>query len=245
MNNTLAENMLRFGVKNLKESDLKKISEALLTENPTPYAPYELATPTGLKFKDQNTWNTAESVSRRISGYKWNDADLLPPNEAWGRAFLDFNGTVATVKDSNDIRATLAELATGIFHISVFLGTTNIAWASTIFQAKAQAKAVGATFSKRPNRTADLIVPGVASLQAIDLDRGKSHNVPYGAPATGQGLGLSQGPYGNARWTNLFNTVKPQVEKALSYAIPPAATPAKPTTTKPAAPGQAAPKAGN
>jgi len=33
MKNTLAENMLRFGVKNLQESDLKKISESLLTED--------------------------------------------------------------------------------------------------------------------------------------------------------------------------------------------------------------------
>ena len=32
MKNTLAENMLRFGVKNLSESNIKKINEALLTE---------------------------------------------------------------------------------------------------------------------------------------------------------------------------------------------------------------------
>jgi hypothetical protein len=32
MKNILAENMLRFGVKNLKESDIKKIEESLLTE---------------------------------------------------------------------------------------------------------------------------------------------------------------------------------------------------------------------
>lgn len=32
MKNTLAENLLRFGVKNLKESDKKKLSEAVLTE---------------------------------------------------------------------------------------------------------------------------------------------------------------------------------------------------------------------
>jgi hypothetical protein len=32
MKNTLAENMLRFGVKNLSESDVKKIEESLLTE---------------------------------------------------------------------------------------------------------------------------------------------------------------------------------------------------------------------
>lgn len=32
MKNTLAENMLRFGVKNLKESDLKKIQKTILTE---------------------------------------------------------------------------------------------------------------------------------------------------------------------------------------------------------------------
>jgi hypothetical protein len=33
MKNTLAENMLRFGVKNLKESDVKRIEESVLTED--------------------------------------------------------------------------------------------------------------------------------------------------------------------------------------------------------------------
>ena len=36
MKNTLAENMLRFGVKNLQESDIKKIEESTLDEAPTP-----------------------------------------------------------------------------------------------------------------------------------------------------------------------------------------------------------------
>jgi len=35
MKNTLAENMLRFGVKNLKESDVKRIEEAVLAEDVT------------------------------------------------------------------------------------------------------------------------------------------------------------------------------------------------------------------
>jgi hypothetical protein len=34
MKNTLAENMLRFGVKNLKESDIKKIKKSILSEQP-------------------------------------------------------------------------------------------------------------------------------------------------------------------------------------------------------------------
>lgn len=51
MNNTLAENMLRFGVKNLKESDLKKISESLLTEQVQPWQPWKAINPKSWTIK--------------------------------------------------------------------------------------------------------------------------------------------------------------------------------------------------
>ena len=45
MKNTLAENMLRFGVKNLKESDIKHIKQAILQEqNPDPTNPAAVST---------------------------------------------------------------------------------------------------------------------------------------------------------------------------------------------------------
>lgn len=65
MKNTLAENMLRFGVKNLKESDIKKIEESVLNEdvviNGTTYK---------FPFKDANHLNT----SYLGNAAPWNEA---------------------------------------------------------------------------------------------------------------------------------------------------------------------------
>jgi hypothetical protein len=59
MKNTLAENMLRFGVKNLKETDLKKISEALLTEEVKPWQPWKAINPKSWKIKSDTNENAA------------------------------------------------------------------------------------------------------------------------------------------------------------------------------------------
>ena len=62
MKNTLAENMLRFGVKNLSESDVKKIEESLLTEAPAgPVQPLAEINPNSWKFKDQSAWDKYSS----------------------------------------------------------------------------------------------------------------------------------------------------------------------------------------
>jgi hypothetical protein len=54
MKNTLAENMLRFGVKNLKESDVKKIGQ--LHEAAQPVQPYADINPNSWKLKDDAAW---------------------------------------------------------------------------------------------------------------------------------------------------------------------------------------------
>jgi hypothetical protein len=58
MKNTLAENMLRFGVKNLSESDVKRIQESLTEAPAQGYQPFaELGTPT-LTFKSEAIWQS-------------------------------------------------------------------------------------------------------------------------------------------------------------------------------------------
>jgi hypothetical protein len=241
MKNTLAENMLRFGVKNLSESDVKKISEASLTEAPKPYAPFADQTATGLTFKDQATFDSATKLVYAFTSYKYDAANLLPPNIAWGKAFLAYDGsTTPKLKDNNEIQAMLARLAQGMFYVSVFLGRKDCNWAATPGGARLKAEAAYKVFRpKAPSSAA--ILPGAADLQAIELAVGKTHDVPFAAPDKGQGLGLPAGQYGDSRWRAIFNTIKPQVDAALAYANAPAATPAKPTTTAPAAPGKAAP----
>ena len=240
MKNNLAENMLRFGVKNLSKSDLKRISEALLTEQKA-YAPFADQTATGLTFKDQATYEAASKLVDSFTSYKYDAANLLPPNIAWGKAFITYNGsTTPTIKNNNEIQAILAGLAQGMFHVSVFLGRKDCNWAATQGGARLKAAAAYKVFRPRAANSND-ILPGAADLQAIELDYGKSHDVPFAAPDKGYGLGLPAGQYGDPRWRAIFNTVKPQVDAALAYANAPVATPAKPTTPAPAAPGKAAP----
>ncbi len=65
MKNTLAENMLRFGVKNLSKSDVKKINESLLTEdfaNPEDGITYKL------NFKNVQAFNSFISANDRPNG---------------------------------------------------------------------------------------------------------------------------------------------------------------------------------
>lgn len=54
MKNILAENMLRFGVKNLKESDVKQISKL---QEQTGIQPYAAINPKSWKIKDDASWN--------------------------------------------------------------------------------------------------------------------------------------------------------------------------------------------
>jgi hypothetical protein len=54
MKNKLAENMLRFGVKNLSESSKRKLTEAPAK----PIQPYAVISPKSLKFADQATFET-------------------------------------------------------------------------------------------------------------------------------------------------------------------------------------------
>jgi hypothetical protein len=241
MKNTLAENMLRFGVKNLSESDVKKINKASLTEAPKPYAPFEAQTATGLTFKDQATFNSAAAIVEKPA-YKYDPAALVK-NFAWGKAFITYNGsTTPTVKNDNEIQAILGQLAQGIFYVSVFLGRKDCNWASTIGGAKMKAEAAQKVFRPKAPSSNSILGPGVSDLQAIELKAGQSFEVPYASPDKGYGLGLpGSTEYGDSRWRAIFNTIKPTVDAALAYANAPAATPAKPTTTAPAAPGQAAP----
>ena len=58
MKNTLAENMLRFGVKNLKESDVKQISH-LHEQQAQPIQPYAAINPRSWTFKDRESLDSA------------------------------------------------------------------------------------------------------------------------------------------------------------------------------------------
>jgi hypothetical protein len=58
MKNTLAENMLRFGVKNLHKSDVKKISQ-LQEQQAQPIQPYAAINPRSWTFKDRASLDSA------------------------------------------------------------------------------------------------------------------------------------------------------------------------------------------
>jgi hypothetical protein len=71
MKNKLAENMLRFGVKNLKAEDVKKIEDSVLTEG---YTDPNTGITWGLDFKDEASLNNfiapvANTESKLFKGY--------------------------------------------------------------------------------------------------------------------------------------------------------------------------------
>lgn len=241
MKNNLAENMLRFGVKNLSEADLLRINESSLTEQKA-YAPFADQTATGLTFKDQATYEAASKLVDSFTSYKYDPANLLPPNIGFGKAFLAYDGsTTPKIKPNEQIQPILAGLAQGMFYVSVFLGRKDCNWASTIGGAKLKSQAALKTFRpKAPSQ--ESIIPGAADLQSIDGKAGQRVEVAFAGPDYGLSLGLpANTEYGDSRWSAIFKTVKPQVDAALAYANAPVATPAKPTTPAPAAPGKAAP----
>lgn len=88
MKNTLAENMLRFGVKNLSKSDVKKINESsLLTEGFKGQDGITYA----LNFKDQAAFDTYVTVFPQLSGatppwvYGAPEANRAAAGAAWSK----------------------------------------------------------------------------------------------------------------------------------------------------------------
>lgn len=214
------------------------------TSAPTVHAPFEDQTATGLTFKDRATWETAQDLVFKFVSYKYDPTVLLPPKIGFGKAFLTYDGsTTPKLKPNEQIQSMLANIAQGIFHVSVFLGRKDCNWASRIAGTKMNAtNAYKAFRPKSPSPSS--ILPGAADLMAIDLETGKRHEVPFAYPGMAIGLGLVSGEANDARWSAIFKTVKPQVDAALAYANAPAATPAKPAATAPAAPGKAASTSG-
>lgn len=139
MKNILAENMLRFGVKNLKESDVKKIArlqeqETVATTQPqaaqassfptleSVWADPRLKTSTGLTAKEHSQGITRE---QKYNGYiienlvkYYGDGSSLPiGKEALGWRYFDWNATggVLTLQDAI-CRFPIVEIYKGFNH---------------------------------------------------------------------------------------------------------------------------------
>lgn len=85
MKNTLAENMLRFGVKNLKESDVKRIEESALYEQTQPVQPFAEINPRSWKFTNEQAYH--DTFDHRLYPVKIDTQQAL--NKAYGSWCLE------------------------------------------------------------------------------------------------------------------------------------------------------------
>jgi hypothetical protein len=97
MKNKLAENMLRFGVKNLKESDVTKISQ--LQEQAQPIQPFAPVNPNSWKFKDDAAYTAVISPATYVVKL---DPNLAAKNVygPWAREYTK-QANVARNMDTN------------------------------------------------------------------------------------------------------------------------------------------------
>jgi hypothetical protein len=108
MKNKLAENMLRFGVKNLSESSKRKLTEAPAK----PIQPYAVISPKSLKFADQATFENftgypysqvyiRNSEPALAGKYGWWCIEKVPNSEAkvWGETRFKegYHGTMQII----------------------------------------------------------------------------------------------------------------------------------------------------
>jgi hypothetical protein len=105
MKNTLAENMLRFGVKNLSESDIKKIEESLLTEGEIDLKTMPQVAAATKFFKD--AWIKNVPKPNYVLGeYYLKSYDARKPGDyryagkVIGFKFANYNGVIIPVPDT-------------------------------------------------------------------------------------------------------------------------------------------------
>jgi hypothetical protein len=126
MKNTLAENMLRFGVKNLSESSKRK-----LTEGPAkPIQPYAAVNPKSLKFADQATYDnfmTTKLYGNIIIGWSDQQAAVDGKYGKWclerGNQFI--SGPPSQYKLMDGYEGTLQVVAAEIAQACVVQGRTT------------------------------------------------------------------------------------------------------------------------
>jgi hypothetical protein len=223
MKNTLAENMLRFGVKNLSEASKRK-----LTEGPAkPIQPYAEVNPKSLKFADQATYDkfiATNLYKNIIIGYDDQEAAVAGKYGMWclekGNQFMTGPPSQYKLKsDSNDV---LQIVAAEIANACVVEGRTvcgafrNLQLAETL------------------NRNV---------MQKLK-NAGLYNNYTGGAASDGT-LGYDMGLQGRyqkitqANWDYIFKEMEDTINKVIATYTVPVAAAAPAATAKPGTPAPA------
>lgn len=223
MKNKLAENMLRFGVKNLKESDIKNINQ--IHEQTEPLQPYAQVNPNSWKFKDQAALNAAFDprmypvakidANAAAAGVYGPWAWQLVPN-AGGKHQLNPNAQL-----------TAQALAADLALLMAVKGNYNIASVTNFAQVLKDADTYSSRMYNANNnfRTPAKIIG----------------NTNYGisTQTNTRGETMSQ-----KQWEATLQLIGPAINTVIQKYVMPKQSPTTANTTAPAAPGKTAPKPG-
>lgn len=224
LKNILAENMRRFGVKNLSESDIHKINEA----PGATFQPYGLGNPNSLAFKDEAAYKKATSI---INSAKFALDSKAIAAGSLGPGFVQVINGVPTM--NNDTNQSLTIIADAFFDIMIANGRPSPGggWSQDIGiilkQADIASKVIRMQSEKAgsmkgrkpidvfvPLTTAPANKPGMGDFRTMAIIPGKNDD----------------------KWQAIHKIILPILQQASALIIQPvkAAAPAAPGTSAPA-----------
>jgi hypothetical protein len=215
MKNILAENMLRFGVKNLSESDITKIEETLSEAPNAGFQPYADVNPNSWKWKDQASFENLSITSYPVT---------LPDAK---KAAADVYGTWCTERRSTSIGAANIALRGDVKE-----RTQELAWClSEIMHAQGQYDATLPMYKNFKN----VLNASMTVSQRLKRIKGGDAAVPLmmiGNPT----YDITSDRMTQQQWEATLGLIAPAINAVIAkYIIKPVA--ATPTTPKPATPG--------
>ena len=211
MKNILAENMLRFGVKNLSESDITKIVETLSEAPNTGYQPYADVNPNAWKWKDQASFENNGPTTYPVT---------LPDAK---KAAADVYGTWCTERRTGSAAGYI------VLREDIKIRTQELAWAlSEIMQAQGQYDATLPMYKNFKN----VLNASMTVSQRLKRIKGGDTAVPLsmiGNPDTK----ITSDHMTQQQWEATLGLIAPAINAVIAkYIIKPVAT-----TPKPGAPG--------
>lgn len=132
MKNTLAENLLRFGVKNLSESEKLKLTEAPVPPKTTTYKPFK--TPRSFTFKDQASYiKFTEEASSYAGGVRLMESAAFQPADQlkmFGPYFIEMKQQVQNSPkvptQKSDLESRIQVLTMSVSTLAAMMGITDL-----------------------------------------------------------------------------------------------------------------------
>jgi hypothetical protein len=228
MKNTLAENMLRFGTKNLSE-----LAKQRLTEAATPVQPMKESNPTSYTFKDDASWQAFQDQRN----YKTSITPAM--GSALGSLFFNYDAATkkyTTVKPDALPRVQFIALNLALIAAAsgakTVKGMGNMMVLDTYYAKGGAALSVNSTILKPPmGNTESALATQYGLVQQL-----KDPKSVYGKMTTAKALDVNGKDLGLTQWQYLVQNIITPAFLAIynAYVIPAKAAPVtQPTPTAP------------